>query len=66
MPKVVGEIDSERNDLDRIDRFGSSRVDLNDLLNKKKEEEKSNKKINLIIFSGALSVALIIVVILNL
>ena len=66
MPKIVEQIRSDRADLTHVERFGSSRVNLNDLLNRKKEEEKNSKKINLIIFSGALSLALIIVVILNL
>ena len=42
------------------------RIDLNDLLERIKAEKKVDKKINLIIVSGAASVAIVVVLLLNL
>lgn len=42
------------------------RTNINDLLNKRLEERKVDKKTNLIIFSGAAAVAGVLVLILNL
>ena len=42
------------------------RLNLNDLLKRRKEEMKDNKKTNLLIFSGAAAVAVVIVAILSL
>ena len=52
-----------------VSDFGArsnNRVDLNDLLKKKKIEDIHNKKTNLYIFSGSALVALVVIVILNL
>ena len=42
------------------------RVNLNNLLKRIKNEEKKDKKLNLLIFSGAISVAFVVLLILNL
>ena len=43
-----------------------SRLDLNDLLQRMKDEKKDPKKTNIIIFSGAVSVAAVVLVMLSL
>ena len=49
------------------DRFATkTRLNLNDLLRRRSEEKKVDKKTNLIIFSGAAVVAVIVFLILNL
>ena len=49
------------------DRFTTkARLNLNDLLRRRSEEKKVDKKTNLIIFSGAATVAVIVFLILNL
>ena len=59
--------DSDKNDSYLTDRFTSkARVNLNDLLKKKTEERKIDKKTNLLIFSGASAVAAAVFVILSL
>ena len=42
------------------------RLDLNDLLKRAKNEEKNDKKYNLLIFSGAASVVLVFILLLSL
>ena len=42
------------------------RLDLNDLLQRAKDEEKNNKKFNLLIFSGATSVVIVFFLLLSL
>ena len=42
------------------------RLDLNDLIKRAKDEEKNDKKINLLIFSGAASVVLVFIILLSL
>ena len=42
------------------------RLDLNDLLQRAKDEEKNNKKFNLLIFSGAASVVIVFFLLLSL
>ena len=42
------------------------RLDLNDLLKRAKDEEKNDKKLNLLIFSGAISVVLVFFFLLSL
>ena len=42
------------------------RLDLNDLLQRAKDEEKNNKKYNLLIFSGAASVVIVFFLLLSL
>ena len=59
--------DSDKNDSYLTDRFTSkARVNLNDLLKKRTEEKKVDKKANLLIFSGASAVAAVVFVILSL
>ena len=48
------------------DRFAvKARLNLNDLLKRRTEEKKIEKKINLIIFSSATAVAMVVLLILN-
>ena len=48
------------------DRFAvKARLNLNDLLKRRTEEKKIEKKINLIIFSSATAVAAVVLLILN-
>ena len=48
--------------------FGKSkkRLDLNDLLQRAKDEEKNDKRFNLLIFSGAASVVIVFFLLLSL
>ena len=49
------------------DRASSSnRIDLNDLLKRAKDQEKNDKRLNILILSGVLSVVVVVVVILSL
>ena len=55
------------------DRYGyrpfeatAKRLDLNDLIKRAKAEEKIDKKVNLLIFSGAASVVLVFIILLSL
>ena len=51
----------------KIDRFTTkARLNLNDLLRRRSEEKKVDKKTNLLIFSGAVGVAAVVLLILNL
>ena len=43
----------------------SKRLDLNILLKRNKEEDKKNRKFNLLIFSAALSLVLVVLVLLS-
>ena len=43
-----------------------TRINLNDLLQRAKEKKKADKKFNLLVISGALSITLLVIVILNL
>ena len=50
-----------------IDRFTTkARLNLNDLLRRRSEEKKVDKKTNLLILSGASAIAAVVFVILNL
>ena len=51
---------------DFLNSSSKKRLDLNDLLKRAKDEEKNDKKFNLIIFSGAASVVLVFFMLLNL
>jgi len=60
-----------KSDSDRYDYRPSldatkKRLDLNNLLRRIKDEEKKNKKFNLLIFSGATSVVLVFLLLLSL
>jgi len=51
----------------KIDRFTTkARLNLNDLLRRRSEEKKVDKKTNLLILSGASAIAAVVFVILNL
>ena len=50
----------------RDDLNAKIRLNLNDLLKKRQEENKVDKKTNLLIFSGAAAVAVVVVAILSL
>ena len=43
-----------------------SRLDLNDLLKRAKDQKKNDKKTDLLIFSGAITVAFVVFLLLNL
>ena len=59
--------DSDKNDSYLTERFApKARINLNDLLKKRTEEKKVDKKTNLLIFSGASAVAAVVFVILSL
>ena len=59
--------DSDKNDSYLTERFApKARINLNDLLKKRTEEKKVDKKANLLIFSGASAVAAVVFVILSL
>ncbi len=51
------------------DKFVSSsskkRLDLNDLLKRAKDQKKNDKKLNILIFSGAASLVAVFIVLLN-
>ena len=62
--KVVKKIN--QND-EMIDRFAvKARLDLNDLLRRRMEEKKIDKKANLIIFSSVATIAVVVVLMLSL
>ena len=50
----------------RDDLNAKIRLNLNDLLKKRQEENKVDKKTNLLVFSGAAAVAVVVVAILSL
>ena len=59
--------DSDKNDSYLTERFApKARINLNDLLKKRTEEKKVDKKTNLLIFSGASAVAAVVFIILSL
>ena len=58
--------DSDRYDYRPLLDTTSKRLDLNHLLRRIKNEEKKNKKFNLLIFSGATSVVLVFLLLLSL
>jgi len=67
MASGADKLRKEENSDSLQDRFAvKARLNLNDLLNKRKEEKKVDKKTNLIIFSGATALVAIVLLILNL
>ena len=50
---------------DFLNSSSKKRLDLNDLLKRAKDQEKNDKKLNLLIYSGAASVILVFVLILS-
>jgi len=57
---------SEDSTIDRFTTTTKARLNLNDLLRRRSEEKKVDKKTNLLILSGASAVAAVVFVILNL
>jgi len=58
--------DSDRYEYRPLLDVTKKRLDLNNLLRRIKDEEKKNKKFNLLIFSGATSVVLVFLLLLSL
>ena len=58
--------DDVRYDYRPLSDNAKKRLDLNDLLKRAKNEEKIDKKYNLLIFSGAASVVLVFILLLSL
>jgi len=58
--------DSDRYEYRPLLDATKKRLDLNNLLRRMKDEEKKNKKFNLLIFSGATSVVLVFLLLLSL
>ena len=66
--KVKGEIHNPdgRNDFIERTKTFSKKLDLNDLLKRAKEQKEQDKKLNILIFSGATTLAAIVLVIFSL
>jgi len=68
--KVKAKVEIERDHEVDVNREHSSdsrtRINLNDLLQRAKEKKKADNKFNLLVISGALSITLLVIVILNL
>ena len=58
--------DSDRYEYRPLLDATKKRLDLNNLLRRIKDEEKKNKKFNLLIFSGTISVVLVFLLLLSL
>ncbi len=61
----------QANKIEEVDSIASrfetkARLDVNDLIRRRSEEKKVDKKTNLLIFSGAIGVAAVVLLILNL
>ena len=63
----MGYVDKENRDqYAQSAKFVKSRLDLNDLLKRAKDQKKNDKKANLLILSGAVTVAFVVFLLLNL
>ena len=63
----MGYVDRENRDqFAQLEKFAKPRLDLNDLLKRAKDQKKNDKKANLLILSGAVLVALVVFLLLNL
>ena len=63
----MGYVDREsRDQYAQSARFVKPRLDLNDLLKRAKDQKKNDKKTDLLIFSGAITVAFVVFLLLNL
>ena len=63
----MGYVDRENRDqYAQSAKFVKSRLDLNDLLKRAKDQKKNDKKANLLILSGAVMVAFVVFLLLNL
>ena len=56
----------DRENRDQYAQSAKSRLDLNDLLKRAKDQKKNDKKANLLILSGAVTVAFVVFLLLNL
>ena len=65
--RLRGEVEKSQENASISDRFSEkARLNLNDLLKRRSEERKVDKKTNLLIISSATAVAAVVVLILNL
>ena len=63
----MGYVDRENRDqYAQSANFVKRRLDLNDLLKRAKDQEKNDKKANLLILSGVVTVAFVVFLLLNL
>ena len=63
----MGYVDREsRDQYVQSAKFVKPRLDLNDLLKRAKDQKKNDKKANLLILSGAVTVAFVVFLLLNL
>ena len=63
----MGYVDREnREQYNQSANFVKRRLDLNDLLKRAKDQKKNDKKANLLILSGAVTVAFVVFLLLNL
>ena len=63
----MGYVDREnQNQYAQSAKFVKPRLDLNDLLKRAKDQKKNDKKANLLILSGAVTVAFVVFLLLNL
>ena len=58
--------DGNRDQYVQSAKFAKPRLDLNDLLKRAKDQKKNDKKANLLILSGAVTVAFVVFLLLNL
>ena len=69
MRERVGQVEYDKEQYHAGELLHSStskkRLDLNDLLKRAKDQEKNDKKLNLLIYSGAVSVIAVFVLILS-
>ena len=69
MREKISQVGYEEEQYRASERFDSStlkkRLDLNDLLKRAKDQEKDDKKLNLLIYAGAVSVIVVFVLILS-
>ena len=63
----MGYVDRENRDQHaKAENFAKPRLDLNDLLKRAKDQKKNDKKANLLILSGVVTVAFVVFLLLNL
>ena len=63
----MGYVDRENRDqYAQAANFAKPRLDLNDLLKRAKDQKKNDKKANLLILSGVVTVAFVVFLLLNL
>ena len=63
----MGYVDREnQNQYAQSAKFAKPRLDLNDLLKRAKDQKKNDKKANILILSGVVTVAFVVFLLLNL